>query len=417
MAVRLVAMLAVTAIAAFGAACGDDDEDDASSAAADVERRRRQRGRAGVLGGRGRPVAGRERGVRGRVRGRLRGLGGHRGDRHGRRGHRHRGRGDRHGRRGHRHRGAGRGRRRVRGARAGQRRGPQARLHLARRPGAVLQARHRRHQARGGAGGRRRARRLRLAGSTARRRSTARATSRRRACDGVPQLPGRPGARRGDLRGRAGRAGDRHRHRRRSRARSRSWAPPTSTPATSPARPIGEYAKDDVGLRLRRLRVAGVRPPAVDANKARMGGYRKGFQAVCRASSRTSACSTPTAPTRPERSSTDVLTALPGQHKIVVVAINDDGMLGALAAAKTAGREGDIYLSGQGADPSAHCEIKNNPNWIADAGVLPGALRRDRGAVPDQGGQGRDDPEGPARAARADRRRTTSTSIYELPSC
>jgi ribose transport system substrate-binding protein len=110
---------------------------------------------------------------------------------------------------------------------------------------------------------------------------------------------------------------------------------------------------------------------SVDASKARMGGYRKGFQSVCPGELKNErvldADRTDTARTK----MTDTLTALPGQSKIVVVAINDDGILGAIAAAKTAGREGDIYVSGQGADPSAWCEIKNNPNWVADAAYFP----------------------------------------------
>jgi ribose transport system substrate-binding protein len=110
---------------------------------------------------------------------------------------------------------------------------------------------------------------------------------------------------------------------------------------------------------------------SVDASKARMGGYRKGFQSVCPGELENErvldADRTDTARTK----MTDTLTALPGQKKIVVVAINDDGILGAIAAAKTAGRQGDIYVSGQGADPSAWCEIKNNPNWVADAAYFP----------------------------------------------
>ena len=110
---------------------------------------------------------------------------------------------------------------------------------------------------------------------------------------------------------------------------------------------------------------------SVDASKARMGGYREGFQSVCPGELKNErvldADRTDTARTK----MTDTLTALPGQKKIVVVAINDDGILGAIAAAKTAGREGDIYVSGQGADPSAWCEIKNNPNWVADAAYFP----------------------------------------------
>ncbi len=110
---------------------------------------------------------------------------------------------------------------------------------------------------------------------------------------------------------------------------------------------------------------------AVDANKARMGGYRQGFQTQCPGELKNERIldADRTDPARTKM--TDTLTALPGQKKIIVVSINDDGILGALAAAKTAGRSGDIYVSGQGADPSAHCEIKNNPNWIADAGYFP----------------------------------------------
>ena len=108
-----------------------------------------------------------------------------------------------------------------------------------------------------------------------------------------------------------------------------------------------------------------------DASKQRMGGYRKGFQSVCPGDLKNEkvldADRTDTARTKV----TDTLTALPGQHKIVVVALNDDGILGAIAAAKTAGRSKDLYYSGQGADPSSHCQIKNNPNWVADAGYFP----------------------------------------------
>lgn len=108
-----------------------------------------------------------------------------------------------------------------------------------------------------------------------------------------------------------------------------------------------------------------------DASAQRMGGYRKGFQSVCPGELKNEkvldADRTDTARTK----MTDTLTTLPGQKKIVVVALNDDGVLGALAAAKTAGRESDIYVSGQGADPSSWCGIKTNPNWVADTGYFP----------------------------------------------
>jgi ribose transport system substrate-binding protein len=102
-----------------------------------------------------------------------------------------------------------------------------------------------------------------------------------------------------------------------------------------------------------------------------MGGYRKGFQSVCPGELKNERVLDADRTDAARTKMTDTLTALPGQSKIVVVAINDDGILGALAAAKTAGREDDIYVSGQGADPSAWCEINNNPNWVADAAYFP----------------------------------------------
>lgn len=135
-------------------------------------------------------------------------------------------------------------------------------------------------------------------------------------------------------------------------------------------REIGKFAKEewDCGYD---AYVSLESTASVDATRTRMGGYRKGFQSQCPGKLKNErildADRTDTARTK----MTDTLTALPGQKQIVVVAINDDGILGALAAAKTAGRTDDIYVSGQGADPSAHCQIKNNPNWIADSAYFP----------------------------------------------
>jgi ribose transport system substrate-binding protein len=106
-------------------------------------------------------------------------------------------------------------------------------------------------------------------------------------------------------------------------------------------------------------------------NDQRMGGYRQGFTSVCGAihdlkkidgADRIDPARTKVA---------DALTSLPGQSHIIVVSINDDGIEGALAAAKTAGRVNDLYVSGQGADPSAWCLIKNNKQWIADSAYFP----------------------------------------------
>jgi ribose transport system substrate-binding protein len=106
-------------------------------------------------------------------------------------------------------------------------------------------------------------------------------------------------------------------------------------------------------------------------NEQRMGGYRRGFQSVC---GRIENLRKVDGADRIDPARTkfaDTLTALPGQDRIIVVSINDDGIEGALAAARTAGRVDDLFVSGQGADPSAWCEIKNNRQWIADAAYFP----------------------------------------------
>lgn len=107
-----------------------------------------------------------------------------------------------------------------------------------------------------------------------------------------------------------------------------------------------------------------------EVNDQRMDGYRTGFSSVCGDiqnervidAGRTDIALSKFA---------DTLTALPEATKIVVVGINDDAVLGALAAARTAGREDQLIMSGMGADPSAHCEIANNPNWAGDAAFFP----------------------------------------------
>lgn len=111
-------------------------------------------------------------------------------------------------------------------------------------------------------------------------------------------------------------------------------------------------------------------PDAGQVNTERMGGYRKGFQSVCGAIhdlKKENAFRIDQAHT----TFADVLTTLPGKHRIVVAGINDDAIEGALAAAKTAGRTNDLYVSGQGADPSSWCDIKADPQWVGDTAYFP----------------------------------------------
>jgi len=105
------------------------------------------------------------------------------------------------------------------------------------------------------------------------------------------------------------------------------------------------------------------------ASDARMGGYRAGFQEYCPIVNEL---------VQPDVDRTDkavdtmanVLTALPGD-RIVVVGINEDGIVGTIGAAATLGRSGDVYYSGQGSDEFAWKEIACNPNYIASVSYFP----------------------------------------------
>ena len=65
-----------------------------------------------------------------------------------------------------------------------------------------------------------------------------------------------------------------------------------------------------------------------------------------------------------------LLPSLPG-HRIIVTAINEDGILGAIGAAKTLGREADLFYAGQGADQSIWKDIACNPQYISSVAYFP----------------------------------------------
>jgi ribose transport system substrate-binding protein len=71
---------------------------------------------------------------------------------------------------------------------------------------------------------------------------------------------------------------------------------------------------------------------------------------------------------------TDTLSRLPGAHKLLVLATNDDQANGAIKAAQSAGRLGDIYVGAQGGDPTSWpslCGKTPFKHWIADTGYFP----------------------------------------------
>jgi ribose transport system substrate-binding protein len=71
---------------------------------------------------------------------------------------------------------------------------------------------------------------------------------------------------------------------------------------------------------------------------------------------------------------TDTLTRLPGKHRLLVVTTNDDQANGAIKAAQSGGRLGDIYIGAQGGDPTSWpslCGKTSFKNWIDDTAYFP----------------------------------------------
>ena len=107
------------------------------------------------------------------------------------------------------------------------------------------------------------------------------------------------------------------------------------------------------------------------ANTDRMGGWRDGFKESCPIPKEKEHILDGADRTDPAlEQMTNLLGALPGK-KIVVVAINEDGILGAIGAANTLGRQTDLWYGGQGTDPSIWKDVACNPNYIASVAYFP----------------------------------------------
>src|SRR3954469_15744461 len=101
-------------------------------------------------------------------------------------------------------------------------------------------------------------------------------------------------------------------------------------------------------------------------NDQRVGGAIKGLESVCGKVKNRKRLDGADRIDPARQKFGDALQTLPGMKRIIVIGLNDDGIEGALAAAKTQNRVGDLYVSGQGADPSTWCAIRTNKQWIAD---------------------------------------------------
>lgn len=109
-----------------------------------------------------------------------------------------------------------------------------------------------------------------------------------------------------------------------------------------------------------------------EVNELRMGGIRKGFESVCGEIHDLRTIDTgPGGLSEPAQTKmTDTLTALPGAEKVIVVGINEDVILGALAAARTQNRLDDLYLGVQNLNPE-NCTIYNAPHWLGSVAYFP----------------------------------------------
>jgi ribose transport system substrate-binding protein len=107
------------------------------------------------------------------------------------------------------------------------------------------------------------------------------------------------------------------------------------------------------------------------ANTDRMGGWRDGFKESCPIPPDKERILDGADRTDPALEQvTNLLGALQGD-RIIVVAINEDGILGAIGAANTLGRQTDLYYGGQGTDPSIWKDVACNPNYIASVAYFP----------------------------------------------
>jgi ribose transport system substrate-binding protein len=126
-----------------------------------------------------------------------------------------------------------------------------------------------------------------------------------------------------------------------------------------------------------------------EINELRVRGALRAFEAVCGKAKNLKVVDGDGTIDQYQTRFADTLTALPGQHRILLLTINDDAGLGALAAAGSQGRKKDIFVVAQGADPTSHCQIATNPQWIGDSAyfperfgeiIIPNAIRAAKGA-------------------------------------
>ena len=109
---------------------------------------------------------------------------------------------------------------------------------------------------------------------------------------------------------------------------------------------------------------------AFDRSRLRIDGFRQGFAGQCAVTNEQFGPRADTIDTG-NAATTDLLGSLAGKKRILIVAMNDDGALGAIQAATAAGRTTDVFVSGQGGDSRAREQIRTNGQWIGDSAYFP----------------------------------------------
>jgi ribose transport system substrate-binding protein len=104
--------------------------------------------------------------------------------------------------------------------------------------------------------------------------------------------------------------------------------------------------------------------------RARMQGYRDGFTDHCPLPEKSFTLDGADRLATAQTQVGDLLPEMRGKHNIVV-GLNEDAILGAMAAVGAAGREGDVWYSGQLAAPSIRGHIACDEHYIASVAQFP----------------------------------------------
>lgn len=134
---------------------------------------------------------------------------------------------------------------------------------------------------------------------------------------------------------------------------------------------LGKYFKEEFDCKYDAF-VSLEQPEIGQPNEDRMGGYRTGFEKSCGKVHDLKKVGFDASAEDGRLKMADTLTALPSAKRIIVTSIDDEGIMGAFAAAKVSGREKQLYAASLGmADDTMRCGLKENPNWVAATAIFP----------------------------------------------